>query len=82
MLGINQILAEPDVETGICYNRQGQYEAAKNYFNRADTLLKNINSDVVLTGYYQGMEGLDSLLGNWKGTYFNYKKNTLRGATG
>jgi adenylate cyclase len=75
LLKVNHDLAELDVEIGICYTRLGQNEAAKNYFNRADTLLKNIDSDVVLTRYYQGMEGLDSLMGNWEGAYFNYKKH-------
>ena len=74
LFGNKQTLASLYSQMGICYSKLRKYEDAKRCFDDAYALSTELNSTVSYMTYYDGKQYLDSLTGNWKDAYLNFKR--------
>lgn len=56
-----------------CYARLKKYKDARAYYEEARVLSEKTQSESLNYQYYEGVEVLDSIDGNWKNAYLNYK---------
>lgn len=60
-----------------CYARLKKFKDARAYYEEARVLSEKTQSESLNYLYYEGIEVLDSVDGNWKNAYLNYK-NAIR----
>ncbi|MBK8847107.1 MAG: tetratricopeptide repeat protein, partial [Bacteroidetes bacterium] len=61
-------------QTAGCYVNLNQLDKAKEYFQYAFDLAKQIDSKRPMRDYYQRVEKLDSITGNWHQAYLSHKE--------
>ncbi len=62
---------------GECYRLTQRYTEARHVFGQALTISQQLNNNTLKAEYYQGMEKLDSTLGDWQAAYQHHKEYTV-----
>jgi two-component sensor histidine kinase len=70
----NHTLASLFSEIGIVYTKLNKYNLANKYFDSSMALCKKLDTKVPLESYFSGKQLLDSVTGNWKDAYEDYKQ--------
>jgi class 3 adenylate cyclase len=70
-------LAAMYTEAASCFTRLKQYNNARIYFDKANTLLIKVDNLSTTTNFLKNVEVLDSAIGNWKSAYMNLKQYLL-----
>lgn len=61
-------------EVSSFYIAVGNKQMAQLYIDKSAACTKDLEDAEVLEGYYRGLQSLDSLRGDWKDAYFNYRQ--------
>jgi two-component sensor histidine kinase/tetratricopeptide (TPR) repeat protein len=75
-IAANQPLATLYSEIGMVYTQLKKYHLARKAFNDAMALCENLDTPVPMGNYFNGLQLLDSSMGNWKDAYTHYKQYT------
>jgi class 3 adenylate cyclase len=59
---------------GVCYTYLGEYDSARSAFEKQRALAWQLGTGISITQYYQGMQLLDSMTGNWNDAFTHYYK--------
>jgi tetratricopeptide (TPR) repeat protein len=73
MIGDKAGIAETINNIGVALTRQGSHEKATAYIIKANKLLKELGNKELLKESYKALYKLDSIKGNFKESYTNYK---------
>lgn len=62
---------------GVCYTYLGEYDSARSVFKKQLALAQQLGTGISLTQYYQGMQLLDSMTGNWNDAFTHYYRYVI-----